>query len=208
MEGVRFSEVLIVETESEVVLTPDECQSIIDRVMKARPYIGVWQEWVRSRIIRDRKLTNSWGRFLRFPQRILGKEDWKEGYAFGPQSEVGVLLTQEGWLPVWRVIEKRRTAARVVHQGHDSFTLDGPIEEVFDLLQLAIGRLTEEREYPGVKGPWTLRMPVGLKIGKRWGSGMTKEWKDASAVEWAEFRRAGDALGTDERGDALALPVR
>jgi len=205
MEGVRFSEVLIVETESEVVLTPDECQAIIDKVMKARPYIGVWQEWVRSRIIRERRLVNSWGRFLRFPQRILGKEDWKEGYAFGPQSEVGVLLTQEGWLPVWREIRKRRMQTRVVHQGHDSFTLDGPLREVWDLVQHAISGLAAEREYPGVKGPWTLEMPVGLKIGTRWGSGMEKEWKNATEVSWVEFRSAGSALATNGRGGAVAL---
>jgi hypothetical protein len=208
MESVRFSEVLIVETESEIVLTPDECQKLLDAILRARPYIAVWQEWVRSRILRDRRLTNSWGRFLRFPQRILGKEDWKEGYAFGPQSEVGVLLTQEGWLPVWREIGVKRMAARVVHQGHDSFVMDGPIQEVWELIQLAVRRLTAEREYPGAKGPWTLRMPVGLKIGSRWGSGMTEEWKDGSAVEWEEFRRAGDLARADGRGGQVALPVR
>jgi uracil-DNA glycosylase family 4 len=193
MEGARMSEVLIKETEGEVILTPDECQDIIDRVMEARPYIGVWQEWVRDRIIGDRLLINSYGRHLRFSGRVLSKEDYKEGYAFGPQSDVGCLLTQEGWLPVWSKIKQAKMESRVVHNGHDAFMIDGPVEELWELAQGAIARMTAEREYPGVEGPWTLSMPVGMKIGVRWGSGMT-EWKEAERVTHREFKQAAEQL--------------
>ena len=194
MGGVRMSEVLIVETESEVVLTPDECDEIIAKVMQARPYIATWQRWVRERILRDRKLANSWGRFLKFPQYNLSDEDWKEGYSWGPQSEVAVLLTQEGWVPCWSAIKREKMATRVVQQGHDAIVLDGPPAELWALVCLARGRLTQEREYPGVTGSWGLSMPVGLKLGRRWGSGMTSEWKDATVVTWEAFQRASQGL--------------
>jgi uracil-DNA glycosylase family 4 len=193
MEGARMSEVLIKETEGEVVLTPDECQDIIDRVMAARPYIGTWQAWVREQIIKRRKLVNSWGRHLLFTGRILSKEDYKEGYAFGPQSDVGCLLTQEGWLPVWSAIKRGAMETRVVLNGHDSFVMSGPVEELWELAQGAIRRLTAEREYPGVGGPWTLQMPIGMKLGARWGHGMT-EWKEAGMVTYAAFKRTAEAL--------------
>lgn len=194
MGGKRMSEVLIVETESEVVLTPDECDHIITRIMEARPYIGSWQRWVRERILRDRKIVNSWGRFLKFPQYNISDEDYKEAYAWGPQGEVGVLLNQEGWVPCWSAIKRGKMVTRVVQQGHDAIVLDGPPGELWDLICSARERLTSEREYPGVKGPWTLRMPVGLKIGRRWGTGMTEEWKDAMQVTWEEFRHAAEGL--------------
>lgn len=192
MEGVRFSEVLIKETEGEYVLTPEECDDIIERVMAARPYIAHWQAWVRERIIKDRKLVNSYGRHLLFNGRLLGKEDYKEGYAYGPQSDVGQLLTQEGWLPVWKRIEREQLRTRVVHQGHDAFIMAGPLREVWSLAEMAIESMMVPREYPGVKGPWELSMPVGMKLGSHWGEGM-HEWKEAQLATWEDFRDAGRA---------------
>lgn len=189
MEGPRFSEVLIKETEGEYVLTPDECQDIIDAVMEARPYIAHWQHWVRERIIHERKLVNSWGRHILFNGRILGKEEYKQGYAWGPQSEVGVLLTQQGWLPAWSHIKREQLRTRVVLQGHDSIILDGPVDEVWQLCQLVIPLLRQVRTYPGVKGAWSLEMPVGMKLGWRWGEGM-REWKEGDRVTEEEFRYA------------------
>jgi uracil-DNA glycosylase family 4 len=192
MEGVRFSEVLIKETEGEVVLTPDECQEIIDRVMQARPYIARWQAWRRKQVIEERRLTNSWGRHILFNGRVLGKEDYKQAYAWGPQSEVGVLLNQQGWLPVWSYIRRHDYATRVVQQGHDAIILDGPCDEVYTLVQLAIHKLREERTYPGVGGPWSLSMPVGMKLGWRWGDTM-HEWKQAELVSRKQFEEVWHA---------------
>ena len=193
MEGVRFAEVLVKETEGEVVLSPDECQNIIDRVMAARPYIATWQAWVREQVIRRRRLTNSYNRHLLFNGRLISKEDYKEAYAFGPQSEVGCLLTQEGWVPVWSRIKREKMVSRVVLNGHDAFTVDGPPEELWEIAQQAVESMTREREYQGVRGPWTLRMPVGMKLGVRWGAGMT-EWKEAGAVTYTQFRAAAESL--------------
>jgi DNA polymerase I-like protein with 3'-5' exonuclease and polymerase domains len=198
MEGVRFSEVLIKETEGEVVLAPEECDDIIARVMEARPYIAHWQAWVRERIIRDRKLVNSYGRHLLFNGRLLGKEDYKEGYAYGPQSDVGQLLTQEGWLPVWARIRREQLHTRVVHQGHDAFIMAGPLREVWSLAEMAIESMMVERSYPGVKGEWTLAMPVGMKLGTHWGEGM-HEWKEAQLCTWEDFRDAGRRALAEER---------
>lgn len=194
MEGARFSEVLIKETEGEVVLTPDECQDIIDKVMAARPYIARWQDWIRKQVINKRRLENSWGRHLLFTGRVIGKEDWKQGFAWGPQSEVGVLLNQRGWLPAWRAIRRDSLVTRVVQQGHDAIILDGPRDEVWRLVQEIVPQLMAERAYPGVLGPWTLSMPVGMKVGFRWGAGM-HEWKQAELVTKGEFQEVWRAAG-------------
>jgi uracil-DNA glycosylase family 4 len=201
MEGFRFSEVLLTETEGAVVRTPEECQEIIDGVMRVRPYLAAWQAWVRERMLNERRLGNSWGRHLLFTGRSLSKEDYKEGYAWGPQSEVGCLLNQEGWLPVWAAIKRLGLRTRVVQQGHDSFILDGPPLELWDLAREATRRLSAERVYPGLGGEWALRMPVGLKLGRRWGATMMK-WKDARIITPQEF--ADVARRLLRRGDERA----
>jgi uracil-DNA glycosylase family 4 len=193
MEGFRFSEVLLVETESEVVKTPEECAAILKLVERARPYIAEWQHWVKARIVNDRKLVNSWGRHLLFTQRTFGKEDFKEGLAWGPQSEVGCLLNQAGWLPLWQTIRRDGLATRLVNQGHDSVILDGPPAELWPLCQQAVQRLSTAREYPGRGGPWTLEMPVGVKLGRRWGRTM-RGWKDGRIITPREFRDLARAV--------------
>lgn len=193
MEGFRMSEVLIVETESEVVKTPEECEEILRLVERARPYIAEWQAWVKRRMLDERRLTNSWGRHLLWTGRTVSKEDQKEWLAWGPQSEVGCLLTQEGWLPVWSAIKRGGFRTRLVNQGHDSIILDGPPAELWVLAQLAISRLSAEREYQGKGGPWRLEMPVGMKLGRRWGKGM-RAWKDGRMVDEDYFLSASRGL--------------
>jgi uracil-DNA glycosylase len=201
MEGYRFSEVLIVETESEVVKTPEECAAILQLVERARPYIADWQAWVKRRMLDERRLANSWGRHLRWTGRTVAKEDVKEWLAWGPQSEVGCLLNQEGWLPLWQTIRRERLQTRVVNQGHDSVILDGPPEELWPLCQQAIQRLSTEREYQGQGGPWRLAMPVGVKLGRRWGKTM-RGWKDGRMMTPREF--AGTARDLLAGRDATA----
>lgn len=193
MEGFRFSEVLLTETEGEVVKTPEECEAILQLVERARPYIAEWQAWVKEKLLQDRVLRNSWGRHLLWTGRTVSKEDVKEWLAWGPQSEVGCLLNQEGWLPTWSTIKRERLRARLVNQGHDSIILDGPPEELWHLAKQAIHRLSREREYQGQAGPWRLAMPVGVKLGWRWGKGM-RVWKDGRVLSEGEFLSAARGM--------------
>jgi hypothetical protein len=158
-------------------------------VERARPYIAEWQAWVKDRMLRDRRLENSWGRHLLWTGRTVSKEDVKEWLAWGPQSEVGCLLNQEGWVPVWSAIKQGKLRTRVVNQGHDSIILDGPPAELWPLCQQAIQRLSTEREYQGKGGAWRLAMPVGVKLGRRWGKSM-HTWKDGRIIGPRDFADA------------------
>jgi uracil-DNA glycosylase family 4 len=204
MEGARFSEILLTETESAIVLTPEECQELLDGVLRARPYIATWQAWVREHVIKRRRLVNSWGRHLLFLGRTLSKEDYKEAYAWGPQSEVACLLIQMAWLPCWSMIKRRGLQTRIIHQGHDSLMFDGPPSEVWALVRHAVELVTAPRTYPGVRGRWELAMPAGLKIGRHWGAGMIRSWPDARRVTWEEW---SDAEATPPAGDGGRLAL-
>ena len=177
MEEVRMAEVLLVETESRIIRTPEECKAILSGVGRARPYIDAWQAWVRAEMLQRGRLVNSWGRSLRFPWRKfrLTKEDYKQGYAWGPQGEVGCLLNQEGLLPARRVIRGEGLAARIIQQEHDALAVTGSVEALWRVHEVISATLQAPRTYPGVGGPWELVMPTGLKIGTTLAG--THEWK-------------------------------
>jgi DNA polymerase I-like protein with 3'-5' exonuclease and polymerase domains/uracil-DNA glycosylase len=173
--GAMMSDSLLKNTESRVVRTPEECQEIIDAIMAKRPYIGTWQHWVRGRGIEERKLQNSWGCVYVTPWWGVGEQDYKEWYAWGPQGEVGRLLNQWGWLPARSLIRKEGLHVEIVMQNHDDLVFYGTPGALWIVMDHASRCLSVEREYPGVRGGWTLAMPVGWKVGHSWGE--MQEWK-------------------------------
>lgn len=173
--GAMMSDTLLTETESEVVRTPEECQDIIDAIMEKRPYIAVWQWWVKGLGIKGRVLTNSWGCRYVTPWWGVVEKDYKEWLAWGPQSEVTKLLDQCGWLPARQLIRAGRLDVEIVMQNHDELVFHGPPEQLFGVMESVAHLLSAEREYPGVEGVWTLAMPVGWSVGKNFRD--MKKWK-------------------------------
>jgi DNA polymerase I-like protein with 3'-5' exonuclease and polymerase domains len=173
--GAMMSDSLLKNTESRVVRTPEECQEIIDDIMAKRPYIGTWQHWVRDEGIEKRRLVNSWGCIYVTPWWGVGDQDYKEWYAWGPQGEVGRLLNQWGWLPARGLIRKEKLHVEIVMQNHDDLVFYGTPGALWLVMSYTSARLSAERTYPGVKGPWSLSMPVGWKVGLNWRD--MHEWK-------------------------------
>jgi DNA polymerase I-like protein with 3'-5' exonuclease and polymerase domains len=177
MEEYRMAEVLLVETESRVIRTPEECKDILTGVGRARPYIDDWQAWVRERILTEGKLVNSWGRHLLFPWRTfrLTKEDFKQGLAWGPQSDAGCLTNQNGILVARKAIRVEGLQATLIQQEHDALAASGTLDALWRLHEILRESLQAERTYPGRNGPWTLSVPAGLKLGRTLAG--TVEWK-------------------------------
>jgi len=171
--AVTLSEQLL---KSQINRTPEECQEILDGVLAARPYIRRWQEWVWATGERG-VLVNSWGcRYVteRFQPTRAQRREW---LAWGPQGEVARLLTQKGWLVARGIIRRGGLQTEIVHQGHDSLVLHGPVEELFDLCTAVAQSLAAPREYRGVDGLWELAMPVGWGVGRNLSA--LHEWKVA-----------------------------
>ena len=106
----------------------------------------------------------------------------REWLAWGPQGEVARLLTQRGWLVARELVRHGGLRTEIVHQGHDSLVLHGPVDELFDLCTAVAQSLSAPRVYPGVEHPWELCMPVG------WGLGRTLD-PDADAATAPERGR-------------------
>lgn len=176
MGGFHMAEVTLLETEGRVVLDPDECDEWIATMFKKTPALGLYQSWIRRQMIEDGSLPSSWGRPYTFKGLRLSKEDFKEGYAKPPQHEVGVLMNQLGFLALDTELEAGRwPKARIVQQGHDSLIVTTPPEHAWPIARFLSVSLGQERIYPGAGGPWSLSMPIGVKVGRCWYD--MHEWK-------------------------------
>jgi len=182
MEGERMAEMALLETEGRLVLEKEECEEWIENLLKGMPWIEGYHEWVIRDMVEKGYLESSWGRRVYFRGLRLTKEDHKEGFAWRPQHEVGVLMNQEGFIPVDEAIQQRWwPGAKIVQQNHDSLAVSTPPQFAWKIALMLEKRLTTERTYLGRNGVWRLAMPVGVKVGRSWW-GM-KEWKGLPSKE-------------------------
>ena len=128
----------------------DECMVGQQRYLGRFPAIqGTFQANIRTRLIRDRKLTNSWGASIFFPYDRLEPCLYRRGYAWIPQSEIGRLLNQRGFIPVDNFLLRNNTRSRINLQVHDEIALSTCPEEAWDVLRFVQECLAVEREYGG-----------------------------------------------------------
>jgi len=174
MSPARMSEVWLKESEGKLVRTAKECEGLqqlyVNRVM---PQLLAWQAEIRMEIMQYRCLSNPFGRVLDLTWERLDDETFKRGYAFKPQSIVGMLVNKFGLRPVWERLrgDLVYTGARVAIQLHDALYLSTPPEHVYDLALMCQQALEKPVLYYG--HPMTI--PVCFKVGLRWGKGV--EWK-------------------------------
>lgn len=151
-----------------LLFTPDECMVGQQRYLGRFPAIqGTFQANIRMRLIRDRKLTNSWGASIFFPYDRLEPSLYRRGYAWIPQSEIGRLLNQRGFIPVDNFLLRNNMRSKINLQVHDEIALSTCPEEAWDVLRFVQESLAVEREYEGEK----LTVPIEFAIEKRYHSG-------------------------------------
>lgn len=95
----RLSEMLLM---AGYIKTPEECEAMMEAYLKRFPAIReVYQKQTRLLMIRDRRLTNSFGRTLRFDNEKMDDEAFRRGFAFLPQclTDKAEVLTQRGFIP-------------------------------------------------------------------------------------------------------------
>lgn len=167
--GKTMSETLLKEGG---VYTPDECQEMIERLHAADPDVRLWQRSIRMEIMRTRQLMNSWGWAINFKYERLNDQLYKQGYAYKPQSDVGILTNMFGLIPTYEYIMDQRRRhrnekwrrTRIALQVHDALVLCCPPETVYDCLVHMKAFLERPRCYGGVE----LTIPVEMKIGTSW----------------------------------------
>lgn len=166
------------------VMTPDECQNMLDDYLLAFPGIKDYFKWIELQVMRYHQLKNSWGRLWDVQHEKMDQELYRRAYSFLPQSEVADLLNQLGFIPMAGII----TAwdARVCAQVHDSLLFSCAPEHAYSIAAQTQYMLERERTYHGAGGPVPLTIGCEFKIGRTW-KGDT-EWKKLPTEE--EFNRA------------------
>lgn len=149
------------------VFTIEECAAGQQRYLRRFPAIqAVYQSNIRMRLIRDRKLTNSWGASIYFKYEHLDPQLYRRGYAWVPQSEIGRLLNQAGFIPVDNFLRRNNLRTRINLQVHDEIALSTCPEEAWDVLRFMHESMSMEREYEGEK----LTIPIEYAVEKRYHS--------------------------------------
>lgn len=164
-----------------VVMTPDECQWLIDKYFEAKPAIKqVYFKEVREEIWANRMLTNSWGRKCYWPYARFEEALYRELYSWRPQSDAADLLNQQGLIPVYEYIVENKLTTRLLAQIHDSILLNTNLEEAYWVASCFKASVARPIKYPAGE----LSVPCTVKIGRSWAGDY--EWKKFPTE--AEFR--------------------
>jgi DNA polymerase I-like protein with 3'-5' exonuclease and polymerase domains len=166
-----------------LVRTLQECKMLLAASLSARPAIPVWQRETRELLLKTRTLVNSWGRTFYFQYDRLDDELYRKGYACIPQSEVGDLMNQYGWLPLYTFLQEKQMQSYIVLQVHDALVVNCLPEEVYTVMKTLRDALEQPRWYGGVFGRQVeLVIPCEFSLGPTW----------KSIAEWKRFPTAQD----------------
>jgi len=162
MMGKTLAENLLKEGE---VMTPDECQWIIDKYFASKPAIKeVYFREVREKIWADRKLMNSWGREAFWPYARFEESLYRELYSWQPQSDAADLLNRQGLIPSYEFIESQSLLTKLLAQIHDSVLFNTNIQEAYKIAE----NFKECIERPIIYPAGPLSVPISVKIGRTW----------------------------------------
>lgn len=183
MRGDKFSDELL--KEAGLVVTKEEAQAWLDAYKDAFPEMLDFFREVRLMILRDKKLVNSWGRYLTFEYDRLNDEVYRKGYSFHPQADCADWMNQRGLKPLWYWLEeqnRREDFFGVIHiQGHDSLFGSVKAANAWELISWLVGQLEQECLYKFSKWEQPLVIPTTVKIGMSWKGKL--EWKSLPSRE-------------------------
>lgn len=150
-----------------IVRTPAQCQAYIDRYLRLTPGLekGYFPS-VRREMLRDRKLTNSWGDVWPIPFERFDDDLFRRGYSFKPQSNNARLIDLCGMVPLGHYIRCAGLDARLLVQVHDELGYSVAPDAAWTLYQTARQSLERPIDYEGV----ALSVPVEPAVGLSWGA--------------------------------------
>lgn len=164
LQALHLSEYLLKVTGQ--VFPVEQCQKFISAYLDSTPGPRAYQRWVRETVREKRMLVNTWGRQLPFFGPVLTDDQYRQGYAFPPQSDVVDLLNQWGFIPMYYYLRNSGEGA-VNLQLHDDVTWSCPPERVWPSIRFLHEQLERPRRYRGNE----CTIPVAFKIQSAWGVG-------------------------------------
>jgi DNA polymerase-1 len=166
MTGDKLSNELLADEDAPLVVSPAECQKMIDAYLEDHHEIrDIYFPSIREEMWNNRCLANSWGRIWNIgPFAQFDDDLYRRGYSFKPQSENADLLNQWGLLEAYTFIKVNRMKTRINLQVHDELIASCPPEEAYDYAMFVVRCLEQPRWYLGNK----LVVPAGVTPARSW----------------------------------------
>lgn len=168
LHGKKLSEELL---KDGYTYTEQECQKMLDAYHRRVPALKRdYFKWVELQINGQRYLENSWGHRLFFTYDRLDADTYRRGYSYFPQSDVGMLMNRQGFVPMDERL-RHGDIGKINVQCHDELFMSLRPEVAYDGTKFLVESLETPRKYYGVE----LAMPCGVEIGLSWKGSV--EWK-------------------------------
>lgn len=170
-----------------VALTERECDRFIERYLATYPGIESYFATIRKDVMRHRALMNTWGRQITWDYDALEDSLYREAYSWLPQSEVGQLMNEWGFLALDAQLQAGRwPGAAINNLGHDSLLASVWPRQAYEIALYLRDSLERPRVYRGCE----LSIPLEYQLGRNWQ--MQTDFK--RLPERDEFTAAAEAL--------------
>ena len=164
MRGAAFQLNVLEKSRGKIVLTKQQADDYLMRYHSLFPEITEWHSWVADQLRCTKTLYNLFG-FPREATGILNEQDYKEWYAFCPQSTVGC-ITHIACTKLQQYIEDTGRDWDLLGNCHDSFVAQCPIGEERELATVMTDFICMElTSFRGEK----FRMRSEAQTGFNWG---------------------------------------
>lgn len=164
MKGGAFQMNVLEKSRGQIVLSRQQADDYLMRYHSLFPEITSWHRWVEKFINDNGRLYNLFGH----PREVtgtIGEYDFKEWYAFCPQSTVGI-ITHNAITQLQNFIEEHNLDWDILNNCHDSMMFQVPLGTDFAMLKRAQQFMEPELTSPAGE---KFNMRSEIQIGLNWG---------------------------------------
>ena len=177
MHGNKCSEVLLKDGYD---MSPKECTRLQEKYHAFAPGLHDWQQRTRMDVLRDRALTNAWGRTIEFPYERFSDDLYRKAYAWRPQSDIARHLNF-AWIRLHQWLAAMQYHSKVNLQLHDALLLSVYPEEAYEVMRELVAMLETPHIYYGE----LLSIPAEIALSTAWSKG-EYTWKALPGREEVE----------------------
>jgi hypothetical protein len=175
MRGAAFQMNVLEKSRGQIVLTKQQAEDYLMRYHSLFPEITRWHKWVEAQLKHSGMLFNLFG----FPRVVTGRldeYDYKEWFAFAPQSTVGI-ITHRACAAFQAYIESNKRDWDLLGNCHDSYLAQCPQGDEKEMGKVMTDLICQELTGPhGDK----FRMKSEAQFGLNWSPRKEKKLADGT----------------------------
>mgnify|MGYP003652241316 FL=1 len=156
---------ILEKSGGKIVITKEDSERFISTYHSLFPEIENWHRSVQKQVEKSKMLYNLHGHPYTISKYQINETDWKELYAWVPQSTVGE-ITSIAYTALQQYIEQNKLAWDLLANTHDSYLIQCPIEEVKECAIKA--KEFMEQEFTSPVDDVKFRMKSEAQVGFNW----------------------------------------